>query len=333
MDISRYDVVRDSMADQFEYQLFEDLPPAPQEMRQFQTYTSWHEASRQIYSVAADYPYEGQDSHWVQKVNGAANESTPVYTNLIIPHPNVDNCHQVLTRALYRDDGSLFQIFNDGMISTLDLSTKTHTIVGNIYTSADFIGPTNTDAHVFDGNVLKSFIRDEAGNIFLVNTDTSVSPFTYSDPVQLKMTMNGFYKPIAAHMMNTNDAMPLSLAVVLSGTFDQLQFVNEETGELDGMINNMMDVSTDFPVDLICNTHNYDCDMWRTSAFDAKNHLLYIQTHVLDSGGGGEATASLAMMKIGFTQDLQGKWYPYINEAMSPMNFGYSGYNYVTITE
>jgi len=70
--------------------------------------------------------------------------------------------------------------------------------------------------------------------------------------------------------------------------------------------------------------------LYRTSAVDPYNHMLYFQLHIDD--GSGTFTESLC--KIGFTQSkLSGEWYPYINTAMWPMQFGYSAFQFATIKE
>ena len=81
--------------------------------------------------------------------------------------------------------------------------------------------------------------------------------------------------------------------------------------------------------DSFCKTY-YIFNIHRTSAYDAKNHLLYLQMH-LDDGSG---TFTEAICKIGFFQNhVTGKWYGYINTAMWPMNFGYSGYQFASIKQ
>ena len=59
-------------------------------------------------------------------------------------------------------------------------------------------------------------------------------------------------------------------------------------------------------------------------------NLLYLQLHIDD--GSGFFTESIC--KIGFTQSkVNEEWYPYINEAIWPMNFGYSGYQFASIKQ
>jgi len=340
MDVSRYDTI-EHLGEEFEYQLYEDLPLGTTDTRSFQTYTAYHEKSRSMYSCAADYPNIGFDTHWVQTVNAAVNGTTPVVTNVVIAHPAGTTATTASTitvqRSMYRDDGSLFVIFNDGTFTSLDLDSQKHTVIGNLMTGIEGLGqyPMMSDAHVFDGNLLKSFFQDETGWPFLVVTDTSVTPFTQTTPVKINLYKGmTVVKPIAAHMMSTNPDMPLTLAIVLSGQFDSVMFVNEATGDFvyeESGIPSLWDFTTGILSSLECYEVTKDCDYWRTSSYDPVNRALFIQSHIYDPAN-EDLPPSLAMMKLGWTQShINGKWYPYYNEAQWIMNFGYSGYEYVQI--
>lgn len=135
-----------------------------------------------------------------------------------------------------------------------------------------------------------------------------------------------FETPINAFMLTTHDGDTPKLVVLLTGKFDQINYIDEITGVMTPIESNLMESGSAL---FSCYESTKDCDTWRTSAFDKDNHILYFQAHVVDSMG----TQTVSMMKMGFTQSkVNGLWYPYINVAMS-MNFGYAAYQYVTIKQ
>ena len=104
-----------------------------------------------------------------------------------------------------------------------------------------------------------------------------------------------------------------------------LNWVDETTGQMDPIVNNFFDA---VGVIFSCSESLKECDFWRTSAYDKDNHLLYLQAHLTDDA------ASNTMVKVGFTQSkITAEWYPYVNIVENPMNFGYSGYQFVTIQQ
>ena len=98
-------------------------------------------------------------------------------------------------------------------------------------------------AHVFDGSVLKSFLRDTENNSYLVKLDLSTTPLTVTKPVLLISYLKVGYNeetPINAFMSSTNPAMKPTLTVFLYGSpasgFDQINFVDEETGVMTAIV-------------------------------------------------------------------------------------------------
>jgi hypothetical protein len=332
MDVSRYDTIRYQDTTQFEYVLNENIPLGPTSERGFETYSAYSEGSRSYASIAADYPVAGVDSFWVHTINDYANATTPVYTNVLLAHPDASPDHPgntALSRVLYGPKDALYAVFKDGGIHEVNLETNQYTKVGSITDHLSFAA-TVTYAQVIDGDILKSFVMDKDQNAYLIRANLAASPVTVQEPLKINYIKGKeFYNtPINALMTSSNDAMPETLTVVLTGNFDQIDWVNEETGDLTEVVGNMMEATS--PSLIACYESTKDCDYWRTSSYDRKNHLIYIQAHTVDADG----TQTESMMKLGWTQSkIDGEWYAYVNTAMWPMNFGYSGYQYVTIKQ
>jgi len=341
LDLSRYDTIRyvnDSQ--QFEYRLAEHLPLAPTKDRSFNQVTAYDEETREYTIAMSNYPIQGVDSIFVSLINDYANESTPVSTNLLIAHPDAKADHpgsRSLNRILYGPKHTLFAIFDDASIYQLDTDAKQYNYIAKLFDSVDYSlikDPVNSLAHVFDGYVLKSFIRDADANNYLVKADFSDSTSVkVTKPVKLVSYIKGSRDeyPLNAFMIATNPTMTPQLMVVLYGStggFDQFNFVDEETGVMTPIISNLADYNTCV---FECYSSTKDCDMWTTSAYDKANYAVYFQCHVYDDGS---KVSTTSMMKLGFTQNhVTGLWYAYVNPAESPMNFGYSGYQYVTIKQ
>lgn len=63
------------------------LPPAPTAVRSFQTLTSYDEKTRTFAVVATDFPKETQATLWVSTINNNVDQTTPVYTSLVVDYP------------------------------------------------------------------------------------------------------------------------------------------------------------------------------------------------------------------------------------------------------
>ena len=92
--------------------------------------------------------------------------------------------------------------------------------------------------------------------------------------------MNGQERPINAFMIATDDGADPRLAVLVAGNFDQLNWVDEKTGEQIYMFSNLYDACLGV---FMCIDELKECDFWKTSAYDPVGHLLYFQIHVEDS--------------------------------------------------
>ena len=248
MDVSRYDTIQ-YINTTVEYNLQEALPLAPTFQRSFHTYTAYDDQSREYITIATDYPVSGVDAYWVSTLNAYVNATTPVLSYVLVPHPGSSpetGPNAILARVLLAPNGRKIAIFKDGCIHDVDLTNKKYTKIGNLFDAA----PPNlgrmevTDAHVFDGSTLKSFIIKANGETsYLVRTDFSESTIVVSTPLAIQPLQGalGKERPIAAFMMATDDGSDARLAVLNAGNFDQLNWVNEKTGEQIYIFSNFFD--------------------------------------------------------------------------------------------
>lgn len=288
-------------------------------------HSSYHPATRAYTASAADYPIAGVDSFWVSTINAYANASTPVHTNVIIAHPDASADHPgalSIRRLVGLNDGRTVAVFSDGCVHEVSIDEQKYKKLFSL-TSVTNFAAYMTDAHVVVGNVLKSFVKDAQGYSYLINTDLTTN--TVSAPLKLTYVKGANNEtPIAAYMISPADGIAERLAVLLAGQFDQINYVDEVTGEMIPIESNLMDASGAI---FMCSEGIKECDFWRTSAWDPVGHTLYYQAHFMD----GEV-AENNLYKMGFTQSkVNGEYYPYINPAMSPMAFGYGSFQWVTI--
>ena len=118
--------------------------------------------------------------------------------------------------------------------------------------------------------------------------------------------------------------------MLLTGQFDQVNFIDEASGKQEYIYANLFPEGTESGLVFQCNEDLFECDYWKTSMFDVENHLLYFQIHNIDSLG----NHNTAVAKVGFSQSkVNAQWYPYLNVVESMMNFGYSGYQHVLMVQ
>jgi hypothetical protein len=288
-------------------------------------HSAFHAGSRAYTASAADYPFGGVDSYWVSSLNAFANASTPVHTNVIIAHPDASANHpgsMTVRRLFSLPDGRTAAIFTDGSVHEVDLSEQKYKKLFSL-TSATSFPAAITDAHVVVGNVLKSFVKDSQGMSYLITTDLSTN--TVSAPVKLTYPRGANNEtPIAAFMTSPADGIADKLTVLLAGQFDQINYVDETTGVMTTVQSDLMEASGAV---FACDEGIKECDFWRTSAYDPVNHILYYQAHYMNGD-----VAENVVYKMGFSQNkVSGEYYPYINPAMSPMSFGFGGFQWVAI--
>ena len=308
---------------------------APTAQRSFNTHTTYDSLTRKYTIVAADYPILGVDSLWESTINDGVNETKPVTANLLLAHPDASPNNPgsiAISRILTGPSQRTFAIFTDGSIHEIDVKAAKYSKLGNLFEKTSLTNGVVTDAHVVDGLTLKSFVSDESKNVYLIKTEITDSGITISAPVPIKASWRSFNweheTPIAAHMISMHDGMEPKLVVVLAGDFDQINWIDEDTGVMDPLVSNLYDFSTGVSPIFECTLSTKDCDFWRTSAYDAEKRMLYFQAHAVDS----EDIHSTTILQMGFTQNKVTKlWYPYVNQAIWPMNFGYSGYQFVSL--
>jgi hypothetical protein len=271
LDISRYDtILYVNQSEPFEYLLSEVLPLAPTAQRSFHTYTTYDDATREMNVMATDYPIDGVDAYWVADVNDYVNATTLKTTYVLVPHPGTSPnsgggglVARFLLAPSTSKGGRRIVIFRDGCIHDVDLTSQKYTKIGSLFDQADAAAVYDvTDAHVFDGYILKSFIIDAQGVSYLVHTDFSSGSPVVSAPLQIQFLqgMTNNLRPIAAHMISRFDGDPARLVVINTGSFDQVNFVDEVTGEQEYIFSNLYAENMGI---FMCNEDLKECDMWR----------------------------------------------------------------------
>jgi hypothetical protein len=337
LDIGRYNTIR-TVGDEYQWVLQELLPLAPTSQRSMRVYTSYDEATRTFTVSAADYPAAGIDSYWVSTINDDILGTTPILSNVMVPHPDAspNNPGSVSLSGIYTMGTQSVAVFNDGCVHLVDIKGQKYTKVANLLDSvADSTKVyTITQAHVIDGQVLKSFIMNANGDSFLVTVDLSASPAKVTAPVRIQRIQGelGASTPMGAfkYSIQGPSVPPQAPQLMLQahGNFDTISFINETTGEQTPAIANMA-VQT-VPNTFVCNTGSKDCDMWQTAAIDSTTGKFYFQSHVIQ----GDDTFDVAMLDMFYvTSAIDSTPYPVINPAMDPMQFGYMGYQYVQIKQ
>ena len=337
LDVSRWDLDAANNDAYPEYQLAELLPLAPTWQRMPTIFTDYDQSTRLFTVAVQSYPGPGVDSFFSLTIADDISSAKMVQNNVIVAHPDATSNNpgsMTLIRAFDSPDpnGGVVCIFNDGSIYNLDLVSKAYTLLGSLKGDASVKGAFVTNAHVFDGMVLKSFlVAQNEKQSWLVTFDLSTN--TATAPVALlpveNVNNNGAELPVNAHMRD-NGLGTNVLVVVMAGNFDQLIQVDESKGTQTPLIFNMYSGSgTDdkYPALLYCDDGTKDCDtVWTTSAYDPVSKNMYIQAHFVD-----ESTETYyTMIYKQYNLNQVAGTFAYM-EPVCYMNFGYSGYQFVAL--
>lgn len=324
LDIGRYDYVKQANTTT-EYILQELLPLAPTDERSMKLLTSFDIVSRYVTVVAADYPVEGVDSFWVSKVSDDITSTSPIYSYVMVPHPDATpgadgSMHLLKVNTV--PGGITFALFNDGSLYQIDLKNQKYVSLGGSILSAATEKLAVTSAHVVDGNTLKSFATDVHGTNYLIHTDISVNPVKVTAPLKVSPIPGqlGQDSPMDAHMFTIPDGKSSPQLLLTShGNFDTFVFVDETTGASTSIIPNLADGNS--PAQFMCMESTKDCDMWQTSSYDPITSTVYFQAHDLDQ--------TLGMYSMAFYSGLTG-YYGLTNVQIWPFQFGYAAFQFVS---
>jgi len=334
LDVSRWDPIR-QIGVEFQYDLSEALPLAPTAQRSFLSYTTFDASSRIYTAVATDYPEEGIDSYWQVQINGAVNGSTPIVSNVMVPHPDASPNNpgtMTLMNLKQLSDSRILAVFMDGSVHTLDLTNQKYNKVASLIPSgASASDMILTNAHAVDGVKLKSFLVDAKQKSYLVVTDFSVSPATVTQPLYVTPIPGqpGKEIPLYSLMMpkGTSDATP-QLVLFMHGNFDSVSYVDETTGLQTPLFASLSDDMVTTPSFIYCDQNTKDCDLWNTIAYDPVGNNIYFQSHTSDSD---EDVPEANIMEIAWTQSAIDKdYYPVVWSVNQPMQFGYMAFQWVS---
>lgn len=331
LDISRYDVVHYVQQD-FQFTLQELLPLAPTNERSMQILTAFDAATRVFTVAACDYPEKGIDTLWSSIINEGVNGTTPLIVNKMIAHPDasVGSPGKIqLSRIVAGPSKTLFAVFNDGSIHEVNLDGQKYQAIGSLFSGAkDSSAFTVSHAHVMDGSVLKSFLVDASNNNYLVKTDFSTASPLSTTPLllQLPRGMAAQEAPIGAFMMPDGPNASPRLMTQVTGIFDYFVFVDETTGKTESVLPS--DLSNEAASMFFCDTATKDCDYWQTAAFDPVSSTLYYQAHAMDE------SRDSGIYALQYVQNKVTKmWYPVTWNTVQPMQFGYIGYQFVSVAK
>lgn len=320
--------------------LQELLPPAPTAVREFETFTSYDETSRQFAVVAADFPKATQATLWVSTINNAVDQTTPVYTEVVVQYPDstspfpLNDVPLKLSRVLFvGSTDHLIAIFTNGEIHRLDLASGSFKLLARLNSDEQLLSteyPHATWSHVFDkeSKVIRSVVTGGV-NAYLLQTD--LATFTVSDRISLTMPKgitSGFSPEtfINAHMVRENSTLPYRLMVSLESLtnvgFDEYTFVDTTTGVMGGA--NAGDNLMEDNILLDCSESAKTCDKWQVSAFDPETNRLFFQGHDVTSD---VPTLSLYTLQF-FYYEVQKQWGVVIDINMA-LSYGYTGFQFV----
>jgi hypothetical protein len=337
LDIGRYNTIRQP-GEEYQWVLQELLPLAPTVQRSMRVYTAYDEPSRYYTVVAADYPAAGIDSFWVSSISNDILSTTPVTSNLMLPHPDAstNNPGSLSLSGIYSFGAENVAVFNDGSVHFIDLKGQKYNRIASLLDSVPDKSKVYsiTHAHVIDGNVLKSFIKNSNDDSFLVTIDLSASPAKVTAPVKIQRIQGelGASTPFGAFKYAIQaEGVPAgtpNLMIQSYGNFDTLSYINESTGEQTPVVANM--AAEAVPNTFICNDSTKDCDMWGTAAVDSTTGKFYFQSHIIN----GDDTFDFAILDMFYvTSKVDPEPYHVVNPCMDPMQFGYMGYQYVQIKQ
>lgn len=324
LDIGRYDVIQ-QVNTTYQYVLQELLPLAPTVERSMNVLTAYDTTSRTITVAACDYPGQGIDSFWVSTVSSDIESATPVYSNIMIPHPDasINNPGSIrLVRIISVSSSSVIALFSDNSVCSIDLINQKYTVLAKLSDKYAL-----TTAHVVDGTVLKSFLQNEVTNrVYLVTTDLSVSPIAPSDPIEVAPIagMTGLEVPFESHIVQSSPDSETELLLLWHGEFDSITTVDEATGTATAIFASMSEFNE--PAEFFCDAGTKDCDMWMMSSYDSVSRALYFQAHTAE----GDDEVSASIYKMNYVENhITKEWFPIANVAMAFMQFGYSGMQFV----
>ena len=320
------------------------MPPANTVLRQFDVFTAYDSTSRLYTVVAGDYPNEGSATFWTYTIANDISAATPVQENVVITYPTSTSPFPLnygklkLTRVLTAGvDSSLIAIFSNGEIHSVDVANAQFKLLTRVFSDAQLLSTS------FPQTSWSSYYDSTSRTIKTVTT-ASNQAFLYTTDMQTLQTTN-VAMILPQGINNVNQFSPQTFFDAHSVTlpngstqllqfseslynvgFDLVTYVDPTTGQLGGAVDNLMEYEAEFA----CNSVVYQCDMWRTTAVDPINNLVYFQAHYAPEGMSSD---QLNLYVLGFTTSVvDPDPYPYVNVVVESMTYGYTGYQFVLVS-
>jgi hypothetical protein len=320
------------------------LPPADTVLRQFEVFTAYDSTSRLYTVVASDYPNEGSATFWTYTIANDISAATPVQENVVLTFPTSTSPFPLnygklkLTRVLNAGvDGSLIAIFSNGEIHSVDVANAQSKLLTRVFSDSQLLStsfPQTSWSSYYDGvsRTIKT-VTTSSNQALLYTTDMQTLQTTNVAMI-LPQGMNNVnqFSPqtfFDAHSVTlpdgTTQLLQFSESLYNIG-FDFATYVDTTTGQLGGGVDNLME----YEVEFACNSAVYQCDMWRTTTVDPINNLVYFQAHYAPEGMSSD---QLNLYVMGFTTSVVDPVpYPYINVVVESMVYGYTGYQFVLVS-
>lgn len=255
------------------------LPEGVSAERSFEVFTAYNGKSRNYLVVASGYPRVDAGTFWLSNLNNDVTVATPIFKEVTVSYPissapyPLNYARLVLNRVHITPDDRILVTFNNGEVHVLDLASKTFKKVFSTIPDSELLSnsyPHATWSETIDTetNSLWSIVR-QGTKAFAVNTkldDYTVGkwlPLTQVQGIHEEFSPDTF---INAHMVQVQGA-PTRLVIMIESLddvgFDEIVYVNTETGELENLYANLME----YDILLYCQ-NNLECDKKRVSAYD-----------------------------------------------------------------
>lgn len=270
------------------------------------------------------------------KIGDDVTDAEVITQNILFKHPDASTNSPgslQLIKVLPGPDSRTLAIFSCGGIHEMNTQTGEYSKIGSIFGEGSNVGYRVTDAHVTEGNSLKSFLYNELdGETYLVVTDISSSTTATPSPmvkVARPQGMRGALHAQAAHMYTIPGTTESRLMVLMIDSFDYFGLVDETTGEVELSVANIADSTSQ--LDIQCWDSTKECDLWQTSCVDPVSAQIFFQAHDVNPSVETETTVIGCM---GYTTSvLQDTPYALSWTTIEPMEFGFYGYQWVPFVQ
>lgn len=329
-----------------EYKFIQELLPAgPKEDRSFESFTTYDTASRTYSVVVPQFPSVGRATFWSSTISSGINGAEPIYNSVEITYPvsrspaPLNVARLEIARLISGPDGRLFTVFTNGEVHSVDIASGEFKFRYSLISDEDQLDvkhPSSTWGHIFEaGSGLLRSVVMSGNEAYVISSNIDGGAVVSSQKMSMPQGQNRLneFSPetfVNLHSLKMDDTSEPLVLVLLESLpnvgFDQVDFLNLTSGQLDAANPNLMSDNIVLKCDLGIN----GCDMWRNSALDDVNKKLYFQAHVVDEKHG---YGDLYLVEMGFSYSITGRVTWYTNVIGSALWYGYSGMQFVRFVQ